>query len=89
MPPHQPLKENIKYYQKKLNHVYFIKLKNLMTSVLCMWWTESRVARAQNRVVLITELIPEGLNPEPPKLDYRYSVINVMTIIPAKPDLSA
>lgn len=47
------------------------------------------MARAQNRVVLITELIPEGLNPEPPKLDYRYSVINVMTIIPAKPDLSA
>lgn len=37
MPPHQPLKENVKYYQKKLNHVYFIKLQNLMTSVLCMW----------------------------------------------------
>lgn len=37
MPPHQPLKENVKYYQKKLNHVYSIKLQNLMTSVLCMW----------------------------------------------------
>ena len=37
MRPHHPLKENVKYYQKKLNHVYFIKLQNLMTSVLCMW----------------------------------------------------
>lgn len=37
MRPHHPLKENVKYYQKKLNHVYFIKFQNLMTSVLCMW----------------------------------------------------
>lgn len=48
MPPHHPPKENVKYYQKKLHHVYFIKFQNLVTSVLCMWWTESRVARAQN-----------------------------------------
>lgn len=59
--PHHPLKENVKYYGKTLNHVYFTKY------YLCIWWGESGWLRVQRLELLLIGLISEWLNLEPPK----------------------
>lgn len=55
-------------------------------TILCMWWGQSRVERAQNLELLITGLIPEWLNLKPPKFIKDTNKWHDL-IISAKPNL--